>query len=201
MILSYASAFSALLSKITDSISKAHDAEVNNLLSNTRLINRLDTIHIKLGSSEDPEELLLLAPTHPMKLLWLLQYQLLLFTWSDQMIGMSEDEVRKAIDIEGIEKILPLNLPNAISFEKDSFFVNTDVLDLYWSIFPKSTTTDIRKVIAILSKALGYKDDLGNISSVTPSQIADRLWRYFKLIHTLKLLNLMLLILETDYYS
>jgi len=190
LIISYASAFSTLLSKITDSISKAHDAEVNNLLSNTRLINRLDTVHIKLGSSDDPEELLLLAPTHPMKLLWLLQYQLLLFNWSEQMIGMSDEEVRKAIDIEGIEKILPLNLPNAISFEKDSFFVNTDVLDLYWSIFPKSTTTDIRKVIAILSKTLGYKDDLGNISSVTPSQIADRLWRYLKhhpYIKTLKL--------------
>lgn len=190
LIIAYASAFSTLLSKITDSISNAQDAEVNNLLSTTRLINRLDTIHINLGTSEDPEELLLMAPTHPMKLLWLLQYQILLFNWSDQMTGMSEDEVRKAIDIEGIEKILPLNLPNAISYEKDNFFVNTDVLDLYWSIFPKSTTTDIRKVIAILSKALGYKDDMGNISSVTPSQIADRLWRYLKhhpYIKTLKL--------------
>ena len=69
-------------------------------------------------------------------------------------------------------------------------FVNTDVLDLFWSIFPKSTTTDIRKVVAMISKALGYKNDLGNISSVSPSQIADRLWRYLRhhpYIKTLKL--------------
>jgi hypothetical protein len=190
LIISYANAYLILSSKISEAIANSQDAEVNNLLSNTHLLNRLDSIHIKLGSTEEPEEIVLLAPTHPLKMLWLLQYQIMLFNWSNQMVGMSEVEVRKAIDIEGFEKILPLNLPNALSFEKNSFFVNTDVLDLYWSIFPKSTTTDIRKVIAMISKALGYKDDLGNISSVTPVQIADRLWRYLRhhpYIKTLKL--------------
>jgi len=42
----------------------------------------------------------------------------------------------------------------------------------------------------MLSRALGYKDDLGNISSVTPKQIADRAWRYLRhhpYIKTLKI--------------
>jgi len=190
LIIDYAESFKALTNKIADAINSAPDAEVNNLLLNTHLLNRLDTIHIKLGSVEEPEEMVIMSPTHPLKMLWLLQYQLMLFDWSSQMIEMSDAEVRKAIDIEGFEKILPLNIPNAVSFDKDSFFVNTDVLDLFWSIFPKSTTKDIRKVVALFSKALGYKDDLGNISSVTPAQIADRLWRYLRhhpYIKTLKL--------------
>jgi len=190
LILAYAQAYHNLTQKINDALQTASDAELNNLLENTHLINRLDTVHIQMGSDDEQEELLLTMPTHPLKILWILQYQTLLFNWSDQMIGMDEKEVRKAIDIDGIEKILPLNLPNTLSFEKDSFFVNTDVLDLYWSIFPKSTTEDIRKVVAMLSRALGYKDDLGNISSVTPKQIADRLWRYLRhhpYIKTLKI--------------
>ena len=190
MILNYANAYQKLTEKITDAIANALDAEVNNLLENTHLLNRLDTVNIQLGTSEEPEEVVLMAPTHPLKLLWLLQYQMLLFNWSEQMVGKSEQEMRKAIDIEGFEKILPLNLPNALSFKKDSFFVNTDVLDLYWSIFPKSTTEDIRKVVAMISRAFGYKDDLGNITSVTPKQIADRLWRYLRhhpYIKTLKI--------------
>lgn len=190
LIIAYASSYQVLLTQITEAVKSASDAEVNNLLSNTHLLNRLDTIYIKLGTCDEPEELVLLAPTHPLRVLWLLQYQLMLYSWSNQMIGMSDDEVRKAVDIEYLEKILPLNIPNSISFDKDKFYVNTDVLDLYWNIFPKSTTIDIRKVVAQLSKALGYKDDLGNISSVTPSQIADRLWRYLKhhpYIKTLKL--------------
>lgn len=189
-IVEYAKAYQHLTKIIADAITGSPDAEVNNLLTNTHLLNRLDTIHIKLGSIEEPEEMILMAPTHPLKMLWLLQYQLMLFDWSSQMAGMSEDAIRKAIDIEGFEKILPLNLPNALSFEQGGFYVNTDVLDLFWSIFPKSTTTDIRKVVAMISKALGYKDDLGNISSVSPSQIADRLWRYLRhhpYIKTLKL--------------
>lgn len=189
-IVEYAKAYQHLTKVIADAVINSPDAEVNNLLTNTHLLHRLDTIHIKLGSIEEPEEMILLAPTHPLKMLWLLQYQLMLFDWSNQMVGMSEDAIRKAIDIEGFEKILPLNLPNALSFEKNNFYVNTDVLDLFWSIFPKSTTTDIRKVVAMISKALGYKNDLGNISSVNPAQIADRLWRYLRhhpYIKTLKL--------------
>ena len=190
LILNYANSFQILTKKISDAIKSAADAEVNNLLENTHILNRLDTIHIQLGTAEEPEEVILMMPTHPIKILWLLQYQMLLFNWSEQMIGMTEQEVRKAIDIEGIEKILPLNLPNTLSFAKDNFFVNTDVLDLYWSLFPKSTTTDIRKVVAMISKALGYKDDLGNISSVSSKQISDRLWRYLRhhpYIKTLKI--------------
>ncbi len=189
-IIKYAKAFHELTKTISDSIVKAPDAEVNNLLTNTQILCRLDTIQIKIGTSEEPEELILLAPTHPLKLLWLLQYQLLMFDWSSKLEGMDENEITKAIDIDAIDKILPLNLPNALSFEKDCFFVNTDLLDLFWSIFPKSTTVDIRKVVAMLSKALGYKDDLGNISSVSVVQIADRLWRYLRhhpYIQTLKL--------------
>ncbi len=189
-IVDYAKAYQNLTDKVANAVGDSPDAEVNNLLTNTHLLNKLDTIHIKLGSIEEPEEMILLAPTHPIKILWLLQYQLMLFDWSKKMIELEAGELSKAIDIEGFEKILPLNLPNAISFAQNSFFVNTDVLDLFWSIFPKSTTTDIRKVVAISSKALGYKDDLGNISSVSPSQIADRLWRYLRhhpYIKTLKL--------------
>lgn len=189
-IIDYGKAFKKLTDTIANAISNSPDAEVNNLLTNTHLLNRLDTIHIKLGTADEPEEMILMAPTHPLKMLWLLQYQLMLFDWSEKLLDLDVSEYGKAVDIEGFEKILPLNIPNALAFEQNSFFVNTDVLDLFWSIFPKSTTTDIRKVVALISKALGYKNDLGNISSVSPSQIADRLWRYLRhhpYIKTLKL--------------
>lgn len=189
-IIDYGKAYKKLTDTIANAITNSPDAEVNNLLTNTHLLNRLDTIHIKLGTVDEPEEMILMAPTHPLKMLWLLQYQLMLFDWSAKLLDLDDSEYSKAVDIEGFEKILPLNIPNALAFEQNSFFVNTDVLDLFWSIFPKSTTTDIRKVVAMISKALGYKNDLGNISSVSPSQIADRLWRYLRhhpYIKTLKL--------------
>lgn len=189
-ILRYGKLYEVLTDKIANAIKEYPDAEVNNLLANTHILNRLDTIHVKLGTQEEPEELVLMAPTHPLKILWLLQYQLMLFDWSEKLLQLDESEYAKAVDIEGFERILPLNIPNAIAFEQNSFFVNTDVLDLYWSIFPKSTTEDIRKVVAIISKALDYKNDLGNISSVTSDQIADRLWRYLRhhpYIKTLKI--------------
>lgn len=189
-ILDYAQKYQNLTSVLSNSIKNSTDAEVNNLLSNSCLLNRLDTIHIKLGSVDEPEEMLLLAPTHPLKMLWLLQYQILLLDWSKKMLDVKDADLPRAIDIEGFEKILPLNIPNAISYQQNKIFVNTDLLDLFWSIFPKSDSKDIRKIVATLTRALGYKDDLGNISSVSSSQIADRLWRYLRhhpYIKTLKL--------------
>lgn len=189
-IIDYCKSYNELTSTISSAIANSPDAEVNNLLTNTHFLNRLDTVQIKLGTAEEPEELILMSPTHPLRILWLLQYQLMLFDWSDKLLEIDVSKYGNAVDIEGFEKILPLNIPNALAFEQNSFFVNTDVLDLFWSIFPKSTTTDIRKVVAMISKALGYKNDLGNISSVSPIQIADRLWRYLRhhpYIKTLKL--------------
>ena len=189
-IVRYGKSYESLAGKITQSIKDSPDAEVNNLLANTHFLNRIDTVLVKLGTQDEPEELVLMSPTHPVKMLWLLQYQLMLFDWSKKLLELDESDYAKAVDIEGFEKILPLNIPNALSFEQNNFYVNTDVLDLYWSIFPKSTTEDIRKVVAIISKALGYKNDLGNISSVTSDQIADRLWRYLRhhpYIKTLKI--------------
>lgn len=186
----YVSAFVKLTDLISKDIQNLPDAQVSNLLANSACLNRIDTIHVSLGTSDQPEELLLMSPLHPLRLLWLLQYQNLLFSWSEGLLRLPESQYPKAIDIEGFEKILPLNLPNALSYEKGKIFVNTDVLDLYWSLFPESNTTDIRKVVAMVSKALGYRNDLGNISSVAPNQIADRIWRYLRqhpYIKTLKL--------------
>ncbi len=166
------------------------DGDINNVLSLFQTINHLDTVHIRLGTPDDEGEAVLLCPTHPLRLLWLLQYQNLLFYWADSLNGLTEEEVNRLLNPEKITKITSLNIPSAISLGHGEIFVNSDNLDLYWSIFPKSNTKDIRKLNSYIFKLLNIKDSNGHITTITPEQIADKLWRYLKYhpyVTTLKL--------------
>jgi DNA phosphorothioation-dependent restriction protein DptH len=183
----YHSMFNELETRITNTTS---DSEINNLLNISHNLMRMDSIYLEMGTTDSIERVVLLCPTHPMRLLWLLQYQQLLFDWSTKLEGMGEDEAYRAVDPESIKKISSLNIPSALSFENNEIYINTDNIDLYWSILPNSKTNDIRKVVTQLMRALGFKETAGEITSVTPLHIKDRIWRYLKhhpYVTTLKL--------------
>jgi hypothetical protein len=180
-ILAYVDAYNELLKEIRRRLNKAQsDGEINNVLSMFQSINRLDTIHLKVGTSEDESEVVLQSPTHPLRVLWVLQYQKLLFYWADLLNGMSEEEANRLINVDNALKIASLNIPFAISFGHGEIFINTDNLDIYWSLFPKGDSPDIRKLNSYIYRLLNIKEGTGRITTVTPEQIADKLWRYLK---------------------
>ena len=191
LIEDYATAYRDILDDVCRRLQATEsDGDINNVLSLFQTINHLDTVHIRLGSPDDEGDAVLLCPTHPLRLLWMLQYQNLLFYWADSLNGLTEEEANKLLNPEKITKITSLNIPSAISLGHGEIFVNSDNLDLYWSIFPKSNTKDIRKLNSYIFKLLNIKDSNGHITTITPEQIADKLWRYLKhhpYVTTLKL--------------
>lgn len=172
----YRAMFDELLTRLADATT---DGQVNNVLNATHSLSRIDTIHLTIGSAGEEEEVLLLAPTHPLRMLWVLQYQELLFTWAEQLVGVSEEEAARLVNNESAERITSLNIPSALAFGQGDAYINSDNLDLYWSILPKGTTKDIRKVVSLLFRLLGEKSG-GEITSITPLQLADKVWRYLK---------------------
>lgn len=177
----YVEAYQELLKEVRNRLNAAEsDGKVNNVLDMFQSINHLDTIHLKVGTPGDESEAVLLCPTHPLRLLWILQYQNLLFHWAELLNGLSEQEANQMINIENVFKITSLNIPPAISFGHGEIFINSDNLDLYWSIMPKGDSADIRKLNSYVYKLLNIKENIDQITTVTPEQIADKLWRYLK---------------------
>lgn len=180
-ITDYAGKYVAVLDEVRAKLQAATtDGQINNILNASHKISRIDTIHFRIGDSSSIDELVLLAPTHPVRMLWVLQYQQLLFSWADQLDGVTEAEAINLVNREAHEQILSLNIPPTIAFRNDEIYVNSDNLDLYWSILPRGTTTDIRKAVSSLMRLLGFKLNQGEITVITAPQIADRLWRYLK---------------------
>ena len=79
-ITAYADTYIAVLDEVHAKLKAAStDGQINNILNASHKLSRLDTIHLKIGDSNNRDELVLLSPTHPIKMLWVLQYQELLF--------------------------------------------------------------------------------------------------------------------------
>jgi len=180
-VMAYAQTYIAVLDEIRSKLlSATSDGQINNILNSSHKISRLDTVHLKIGDSDGIDQIVVLAPTHPIKLLWLFQYQRLLFHWAEKLEGVSESEAAALVSREAHERITSLNVPPALAFKNGEIYVNSDNLDLYWSLFPHGGTTDVRKAISTMLRLLGSKLNEGEITVITPAQIADRIWRYLK---------------------
>ncbi|HUU29579.1 MAG TPA: type IV secretion system DNA-binding domain-containing protein [archaeon] len=179
-ILEYVGAYQAMFDEIRTRLENVtSDGQINNLLNAAHSLSRIDTVHLTVGSADEKEEVVLLAPTHPLRMLWVLQYQKLLFSWAEKLNDVSEDEAARLVNPESVDKITSLNIPSAIAFGQNEIYINSDNVDLYWSVLPKGTTTDIRKVVSLVFRLLGQKGG-GEITSITPIQLADKVWRYLK---------------------
>ena len=179
-ILDYVASWQKMFDEIEDKLKSAKsDGQVNNILNDSYRINRIDTLHLRIGMTDDENEAILLAPTHPLRILWILQYQQLLMSWAAKLNGVADKDINQLINRESIEKIGSLNIPSSLTFGRDHIYENSDNVNLYWSAFPKGDTADIRKVVSILFRLLGQKGG-GEITAITPYQLADKVWRYLK---------------------
>ena len=179
-ILEYVEAYQALFQELRTKLAAAKtDGLINNLLNAAHTLSRIDTLHLTVGSTDEADEAVLLAPTHPLRMLWVLQYQQLLFGWATKLDGASEGEAARLVNRGSVDRITSLNIPSAVSFGQNEVYVNSDNVDLYWSVLPKGGTIDIRKVVSLVFRLLGQKGG-GDITSITPMQLADKAWRYLK---------------------
>ncbi|MEQ8636398.1 protein kinase domain-containing protein [Gimesia maris] len=174
----YAQKYLILLKEIQTKIKNAAPSKINSLLRDYAQVMRIDTVLLRVGPSESPMDVLLLAPTHPLRILWLFQYESLVNKWIDKMDGRKKDDIQKLISVDSIDKLVNLNIPNAISFKKSKTYINTDNLDLFWSMYPDADTADLRTAVNAARQAVGANRSDVMVSTVTPNQIAEKIERY-----------------------
>jgi DNA phosphorothioation-dependent restriction protein DptH len=178
-VVGYVNAYLELLDGLKQQVDgAASPGAINNVLHDYAQIMRIDTVLMTVGSSADPMEVLLLAPTHPLRVLWLYQYQSYVRAWIQQMIGKDPDAIKQLISEDSIDKIIDLNTPNAIAWSQNRAFINTDNLDLFWSVLPNANIPDLRTAVNAALQAIGAGRKEVVISTVTPSQLADKMRRY-----------------------
>ena len=178
-VIEYVHSYLKLLESLKQKVEAvAGPGGINNVLADFAQIMRIDSVLMTVGASDGPMEVLLLAPTHPLRVLWLYQYQTYVRAWIQQMTGKAPDSIKQLISEDSIDKIVDLNIPNAIAWNHGRVFINTDNLDLFWSVLPNAGVADLRTAVNAALQALGAGRKEVVISTVTAAQLGDKMKRY-----------------------
>ena len=178
-VAAYVQAYVELLAELGKQIESATGpGGINAVLHDLAPLMRIDTVCMKVGPEDAPIETLLMAPTHPLRVLWLYQYESFVRAWIDQMKGRSRPEIECLIAANSLEKLVNLNIPNAIAWSQKEIYINTDSVDFFWNIFPHANSKDLRTAVSATLQVLDVTRRDVFISTVTPRQIADKMERY-----------------------
>ena len=178
-VIEYVQKYLELMEALKGRIESAQGmSAINTVLHDYSLLARIDTMFMQVGPGESPMKILLLAPTHPLRVLWLFQYQTLVRGWINRMNGLNPNEIKQRIEEDVLDKLTSLNIPSAISPNKAEAYVNTDNFGLFWGFYPNAESSDLRTAVNAAMQVLGAGTANGVISTVTPRQIADKMERY-----------------------
>ncbi len=178
-VLAYIQTYLELLTNLKGKVENAAGmGGVNTVLHDYAGLLRIDTVLMQVGPTDNSMEVMLLSPTHPLRILWLFQYETLVRGWIDDMKGKKPHEIEALIDVDVLDKITSLNVPNAIPTGKGCVYINTDNYGLFWGIYPEARVPDLRTAVNAAFQVLGSGSLGGVLSTVTSKQAADKIERY-----------------------
>lgn len=141
----------------------------------------IDTIKLTLqGLSDETSVALLLAPTHPLRLLWALQLALLGEAWLREawQRGSADSltlEARQALS----GGLRPTNFPPVLFDRRRVGYVQAGIVAPGWDVYLPSDIGDKQSALFRLSRALGYGGRPITSGSDT-AEICDRVARYLE---------------------
>lgn len=144
----------------------------------------LDTLLVRVrDGAHQVEKALVVLPTHPLRVAWLIGYTQLLKSWEDQLFERTKPAARKGtIDIESLRLLSPMNTP-VFGFHADSpepfvFFQN---IRFYHGVLLPIGIPDPHRRYSEITTILGSDSDQVAIGTIQPAQLATHLKRFIDL--------------------
>jgi len=202
-ILQYATAYQNWLEQAQHI--QNNDTSENTNISDDAIYLDIDVIEVTLNPPRMPnltsEHVLMLAPTHPLRILWHLQSTRLSVSWIRSAIQAQKPELLTE-EVKSFLRsgLLPVNLPPMLRMARTSgsesvsrFYLEQQPLTLFWGMYAREDTKDVRALTTRLSRALGLNrrnitEDA--ITGIKPSVVSRKISQYLAqhpYIRTLKI--------------
>lgn len=141
---------------------------------------RTDTLAVRLHDIDGSRRtLVLVAPTHPLRMLWWSGQAALADHWLDRLQGASGGLVKARLDsLE--QRLAPLGYPLAVPLDSGELAFASSPLTDYWQVCLPSEADDPREVLARMAGALGI-DAAVAAGGVSGDELADRVEKYIRL--------------------
>ncbi|MBX6166472.1 MAG: ATP-binding protein, partial [Thermobispora bispora] len=176
----YAEAYWDLLRRQLNLAERAGPHMVAGHLRQLDALLRLDTVEVDcVGQDGSHRPATLAAPTHPLRLLWLVTWAELGRYWLDSAVE-NEPEVIKAAG-ETLASMTALAFPLAIPRDGRQLAMAAGDLNPYWGVYLPNGTDDPQSLLAEIAVGLRMPDRWRGGDSVSGKQLANRVERYLLL--------------------
>lgn len=176
----YATAFVELARSAT-----AADQQVERRAARTRALAHLDAVELRWRrSTGDPGRAMLVAPTHPLRLLWHLQHEKMCDGAAEAWEDGSESVPSWRSFLSQIEEgLLPMGLPMVIFDGRGRGYVEHTPITRFWPLYLPDRGDEETQIDAVAARdrilhAMGIKDRTVAVTTVDPDEVAGRLLEY-----------------------
>ena len=151
----------------------------------------IDTVQIEIPNDTMlNDRVYLVAPTHPLRLLWHLQRGLLAKTWLEQAVQMDQPKAALPPSLRDFLRrgLSPMNLPPFLRPTHESFpigvsrfYIEQGSLTPFWSLYMPADIEDRRALFARVKRALAINRsgmDAGAIGGVDRDTMTQKIQRY-----------------------
>ncbi|RKS78817.1 hypothetical protein BZB76_0251 [Actinomadura pelletieri DSM 43383] len=176
----YAEAYRELVSWQLRRTERAGEDRQTGLLRELAVLLQIDTVEVGFRDLDGArQDVVLVAPTHPLRLLWLVTWSELGHRWLEN----ARENTAPVIAAAGrtLEGLSPLGFPLAIPLHDGSLTIAAADLNPYWGVCLPTGTTDPQGLLSALSTALRLPGRWSGGQALSGRVLADRVERYLRL--------------------
>lgn len=174
-ILDYARAYLDALRRLHRELGTASPPVRAALITANAQLTNIDTIQLQLPEGQTAA---LMAPTHPLKLLWILQYARATAKWQTQILEQLKTQVTWSAFDSFVPRLMSLNLPNALRDGNGNTLINAENIGPFWSIFVPAETRDVRTMVGRIKTLLGSPEADERFTTITGEDLARKILGY-----------------------
>jgi len=176
--LTYAGSYLDLIHSLMRQAETTSGVERQQHLQALRNVLAVDAIHIILTDFRGRHrEAVLVAPTHPLRSLWLTSWVQLGKNWISKLKAGGKEyiaSVRTAL----LDQLAPSAFPVGIPVEDGRIFTPVDDVNAFWGLYAASTEENSRGLMTDICVALGLPEPITAGSDISGKVIADKIERY-----------------------
>jgi hypothetical protein len=182
----YAEAYAELVDAQALQVERAIDATRGSALEALACVQQIDCVAARLSDGMGQHDtVLLVAPTHPLRALWLATWSAVGLDWTSRLSAGDKKAVLTVRD-SLLASLAPLGFPFAVPRRDGRLMVAADNLTPYWGAYLPSESADPRGVIGRLATALNLPPESARATTngsgaLSGTALADRIERYVRL--------------------
>ncbi|MFD3451721.1 hypothetical protein ACFWVC_06030 [Streptomyces sp. NPDC058691] len=177
----YAESYLRAVNRCVRSLENPHGSTADHDRAELAMLLCTDTLKVDLTDVRGGRRrVILVAPTHPLRMLWWSGQAALADHWLNRLAG--ED---KATILERLHSLstslVPLGFPLVVPLTTGELTFAGGQLTDFWQVCLPSETADPRGTVSLLAAAVGAGNEAATSGVITGSDLADRMERYVRL--------------------